>query len=479
MASALPLQTQRTFVIILRTTGLLSLLGSSWIVAEILSDRRNKLKLTYHRFLLGMSISDAAASLFWFLSSWCVPVGTWWKAAGNAATCRMQAFFTRFTITTALYNASLSLYYLLVLRLGWKEKRIRKRVEPAMHFVAISVGLGSSISGLAMDAFGPNGPYCHVVKGRLSPAGEWFLKGLAWYIISMAVMTVCMISCYVHIRRTEAASDRHYRRSVQSLPPQSQLTRSTTSRSRSREFARQGTLYVVAFYLTYLFPIAVNIQSAKHVTSSMTVIYLAHVFFPLQGFFNFYVYLRPRYRKYRKDFPEIPPWKVALRVLRRPFKNRQWRCAWCCCSAVASVGSECDDDGDARLAADLALDSTSRSSQQSSTDSGTRGSFRGSIGRFFSWSHWARGQQSSQGQGDIDIVLSSAGGQTRGSISVKDDEDNSDGTDAASCTKRPSASSEHAKDANHKVGAICKDDVEIGGRDLAKGTEDDLRVDDD
>lgn len=373
MATPVDINAQKNLVIIIRTSGLLSVLGSSWITAEILSDRRNKLRLAYHRFLLGMSLSDIVASFFWFLSSWCVPEGTWWGAAGNAATCQMQAFFTRFNITTALYNVALAVYYLLVLRFRWKESRIRKRVEPLLHFVAIATGLATAISGLIIGAFGSRGPYCHVPPGLLNTrVGQFFVSGSAWFIISIVVMTACMIVCFLHIRQTEAASIRHYRRSVQSAPLPRQGA--GLGSSKSREFALQGTLYVAAFCIAYAFPIALNIRILAGKETAFIVYYIAHFFFPLQGFFNFFIYVRPRYRKFHRDFPEMPRYKVALLVLRRPFKNKRWRCS--CCSPGTAVGDDSDDDGDAQLGAELALDSTMLSSQEST---------RSSIRRMLSW----------------------------------------------------------------------------------------------
>jgi hypothetical protein len=61
-----------------------------------------------------------------------------------------------------LYNACLALYYLLVIRYGWKNEYIAKHVEPWMHFVAVGFAFSTSVAGLILNVFNPHGYICTI-----------------------------------------------------------------------------------------------------------------------------------------------------------------------------------------------------------------------------------------------------------------------------------------------------------------------------
>jgi hypothetical protein len=147
-------------------TPIASVVGSSLIIRDIILLRQNRsddLSATpRHRLLAGMSICDILSSSAWFLTSWPVPedipFGLW--NVGNKQTCSAQGFFIQLAIGTVTYNACLALYYLLVIRYGWRNEYIAKRVEPWMHFVAVGFALSSGVAGLALDLFNPFGYIC-------------------------------------------------------------------------------------------------------------------------------------------------------------------------------------------------------------------------------------------------------------------------------------------------------------------------------
>jgi len=69
-----------------KCSGIISLISSTFIIQHVLRDRKRR-NLTYHRLLLGMSISDFVGSLMCFLSTWPIPRGEACLAAGTTATC--------------------------------------------------------------------------------------------------------------------------------------------------------------------------------------------------------------------------------------------------------------------------------------------------------------------------------------------------------------------------------------------------------
>ena len=88
-----------------KITGILSMIGSSCIVYSILGTRRgrnHKLKTSFHRLLLALSLCDIISSFAYFLSFWPAPTqvppgidpewydATFPGASGNKITCNIQ-----------------------------------------------------------------------------------------------------------------------------------------------------------------------------------------------------------------------------------------------------------------------------------------------------------------------------------------------------------------------------------------------------
>jgi hypothetical protein len=147
-------------------TAIASVVGSSLIIHDVIQIRRNRSDSlsTRHRLLAGMSVCDILSSSAWFLTSWPIPedfpFGIW--NAGTERTCSAQGFFIQLGIGAVIYNACLALFYLLVVRYGWKDAYIAKRVEPWMHFAAVAFALSAGVTGLALDLYNPNGWNCSI-----------------------------------------------------------------------------------------------------------------------------------------------------------------------------------------------------------------------------------------------------------------------------------------------------------------------------
>ena len=92
-------------------TGSCSLLFSFAIIAIAFRSYVGGLSTTYHRLLVGTSISDMVSSLPYVLSSSMVPkemAEAVWNARGNLSSCRFQAFTSVFGIlVTSGYSCSL------------------------------------------------------------------------------------------------------------------------------------------------------------------------------------------------------------------------------------------------------------------------------------------------------------------------------------------------------------------------------------
>ena len=82
------------FAVVPRVAAACSLMGSSWIVIEVLRDAQKR-KRVYHRIMLGMSSFDIIASMCYFLGRWPLPPDAPLLpgGVGNKHTVRMNIFF--------------------------------------------------------------------------------------------------------------------------------------------------------------------------------------------------------------------------------------------------------------------------------------------------------------------------------------------------------------------------------------------------
>lgn len=125
----------------------------------------------YYRLMLAMSCSDFLVSFAWFMTTWPIPKDensldnpseSVYGNIGTEQTCTAQAFFIQLGIITPFYNGLLAIYYYLTIRHEWKEEDFKKKVEYIGHFVAISFGLGTSIAGLVMGIFHNSVVWCWI-----------------------------------------------------------------------------------------------------------------------------------------------------------------------------------------------------------------------------------------------------------------------------------------------------------------------------
>jgi hypothetical protein len=241
-------------------TATASVVGSSLIIRDIFI-RRKKMPdgfSTRHRLLAGMGVCDILSSAAWFLTSWPVPeeipFGLW--NVGNRQTCSAQGFFIQLGIGTVLYNACLALYYLLVIRYGWKNKYIAKRVEPWMHFVAVGFALSTGVASLALNIFNPIGfgytcsitspppSLCAQGSENRSPTDCIHGDTAAIYLIAFWIGPACFIIVFLAVSlflvywkiRTIESGSSHF----QSQPGRLQ-----------QRFAMQAFLYVSAMFITW------------------------------------------------------------------------------------------------------------------------------------------------------------------------------------------------------------------------------------
>ena len=306
-------------------------------------------KRTYHRLVLGMSMCDFSASVAWFFTTWPIPKGTpgVYAAVGNQQTCSAQAFFAQFSLSTVMYNATLCVYYVLVIVKGWKDEDIVK-IEPFFHGHAIAWGLGTGLASLGLTLFNQVGWDCWISAAPLgcqeswnSPDGtttcvrgdngslyQWaFYYAPLWFVI--VLVSGLMYWVYHTVKAQEKAMDK-YKVSVTSnsnsidngngddekdgsggKPGRLRRQPSSAQLSNYKRIQKQAFFYVGAFFVTWFFPTTFQLVIVISGKFPFSLLFLTALFVPIQGLLNLIVFIRPTFMRYRRAHPGeffLPAW---------------------------------------------------------------------------------------------------------------------------------------------------------------------------
>jgi len=310
----------------------LSILGSSalcyLIIRDLIKDRGSSMsssrlsaacpitKAISSHLILGMGLSNLFASSACFFTTWPIPRDLATQssfASGTQQTCSTQGFFIQLgSMTAAMYNTALALFYFLIINRKFIGSQLAK-VEPFLHMNAILWGLGTSIACLALTLFNDTGWSCWIRASPLDCKESWTLGdgstttchrgdnatiykialyyGPIWAVI--IIVSFLMFSVYIKIRNQDRRMNQFG---------------NGTNRSNlknAKKFARQATLFVGVFYVTWLFPTIYNLVLLFGGPIYFSLLLLNALSLPVQGFLNFIVFINPRHLRYKKKHPDI------------------------------------------------------------------------------------------------------------------------------------------------------------------------------
>lgn len=314
-----------------RTTAALSLFGSTWIIVEVLRNQ-NRRKLAYHRIMLGLSIYDFLSSFWFFIGPWAH--GDDQSVFDNTATpaCKTSGFFIYLaSICIPIYNAVLSIYFLLVIKYRWREDQIVRMFERYIHIAIFVVGIIPAVTAFAYQQYGQWYQYCYVKQ----PPQQKYFSMIAWFsTLSSALIVIgAMIAITMMVLNLEKRNERYqFDRSSQLNESSnrsfvqgalSSMRRSTIGNSggdnrgqkarfrRSREVTKIAILYTLPFYATWvvsciMFTIAnayINKLGSReegiHLSPRASFVFNIYIatMLPLQGFLNWLIYIRPQIKQ--------------------------------------------------------------------------------------------------------------------------------------------------------------------------------------
>lgn len=245
--------------IVARTTSSLSILGSLYIIWHNLksdSGRNTRLRHVYNRVVMALSFCDLMVSGSGFVSTWAIPADDTQSFyvfnKGNEQTCNAQGFFAQMGVGVALYNASLSLYFLLSTRYKIPNDKLAKKIEPFFHIISLGFPFITGLYATLQGYMNPTPTLCWIAekprgcKGDECIRGEDYIKLRLYFvllpiILCIIVIIVSMVMIYTHVRKLENAVHSYSRR----------WTRKLSGRQSKRVF-RQAMFYIGAFCCVWL-----------------------------------------------------------------------------------------------------------------------------------------------------------------------------------------------------------------------------------
>jgi hypothetical protein len=354
--SDLTLGQQVAITLVPAFSGTLSILGSSCIIWLLLADNRKKLKSVKYRFLFALCWCDVVNSLCFVFFSLPIPKDTpgVWGAMGNYASCNAQGFFLQIGITGSFYNGALSLYFYKSVCSSMKDEQIAKRYEKWIHIVSLLWPVGTGIAAWQQDLYSYSGLGCWIapeplrchrrddidcIRGENAYIYAWVYCGIPLILLCLYIV-YSMGMIYIQVkevsRRAEkwsigmvGASSRSNAsrlevmqwsdRNINDGSTRSQISEHASQRGsisvndsrrsrhseRTNEAAWQAFLYVIAYAVTHIWAFVVfNIELGGG-TNPFFLLFIENFFWPLQGFANVFIFLRPRIHAIQKCSPEM------------------------------------------------------------------------------------------------------------------------------------------------------------------------------
>lgn len=351
-----------------RFSGCLSVIGSSLIIFIIVRGGKEKLSRIHNRLLVCMCSVDIINSINLALTVTMNPSRLhphMYGASGNNTTCRIQGFLLTVGFAVPMYLSVLCLYFMAIIRYDTKEEVLQK-IEPYAHGIAVLIPLATAIYGVSFDLFHPTfagycfgGDGCYTTadlnNAECEPRPLILINILDWMFYFLASLVFIVIACSMTLTwlavRNQTSQMRRYdfrRGSMMPQSPQSHqrlsiyaLRRSVTSlrqsftldntthnttpdggadvrrgQQKDDETFSQAILYVLAYVFSYGFPIAYNIHYATESLPSPVLCLLTAFFYPLQGFWNFCIYVRPKYFLVKKTMRDTSFWSKLIIVLK-------------------------------------------------------------------------------------------------------------------------------------------------------------------
>lgn len=321
----------------------LSIVGSILLLVTVYRTRKTIHKLTtYNRLMLGISISDLILSSALVLGSAPVPRSSGFPGArGNEATCTAQGFFLQLGNGTICYSQMLLLHYVLIIRYNVREQTLTKYIEPWMHMIPIGYDLITAFVSLKLDLLHPANVYCWIAPTptgcEYDPTVECdrdpsFYSLFAFYVNGLPnLVYVALLTCYMCIIGATVVQKYNQSRRYcfeSSITRAGQTQKSFLQDEKTRQVIVQCCLYAfwflnVGIWVSICSFFTMTEKQYDFLGKHFWIVSMSVITFPLQGFFNLCIYIRPRYLSIRQGpLREEGRWFAIREAIWYPVETR-------------------------------------------------------------------------------------------------------------------------------------------------------------
>lgn len=294
--------------IIPRVAGCFSIVGSAYILRELIKDRKAKLydnKMLSNRILFCVCGVDILYTMInYVVGNLMAPKGSTYGSLGNTQTCTAQGFMVQFFgVSTIFYNACLAVSYVLIVKYNLKGEKIA-RIQYLLVVLPWILGTIFSIPPLYDNAYNLNpfvACYLWTYPFDCIPEGSDEVTSLPvcergnrykFYLLYfsdlplgfvLVVILICMVVLFHTVLQRDQAMDRFQ-------------FDGTVNRKQSKEVAMTGLLYIWIYLLTWVGPFTATIfiLTKGEYYSPLWLKVTLTVLGPSQGTLNVLIYLRPK-----------------------------------------------------------------------------------------------------------------------------------------------------------------------------------------
>lgn len=190
---------------------ILSLIGSSLILYSI---RKAQKRTPHRRIMFALSVCNLIATLGYLLEPFLVPISdapdSWVFAVGNDASCVMLGAISQFgIITQPMYLGFLSMYFLLTVKFGIRQRDFEAKYERRVHGFILTLAISTALAGILLGYFRPNmvSPGCWInppsatcENGHCREKLFALIFGAVPAITSLLAILISNGMLYVHVR---------------------------------------------------------------------------------------------------------------------------------------------------------------------------------------------------------------------------------------------------------------------------------------
>jgi len=281
-----------------------------------------KMTSTYQRFLFMLSLMEILNCIFLFFHQLVLPHSPdFYWAGGNSKTCSMAGFFLHFgSLAVAMYSCYLSVYFYFSIQSSPKRQKQPEDIIGLWEWIA-HLSCFMLPGGIAVAAAATNNinvaeglelcviqSYeCMVEKSsgvECVPVGNgWELpkatNSLLWaYVASIIAAAAAglaatfMVYCKVKGTITKGGDNG------------AEVALGDEMKQRLKAVATQAILYNGVFINSLLWPMLAVVIPSTSKAPVFALQFLAFLIYPLQGFMNCIIYIRPRFQMLRAMYPD-------------------------------------------------------------------------------------------------------------------------------------------------------------------------------